>query len=86
MLLRDFLDKEGIMYKDFADDLGINHIYFYTLLSGRRKFTRALAKKVEILSKGRVSRVEALYPEDFQEEKGGGTQMRFNNMPKNEDV
>lgn len=82
MLLRDFLDKEGIMYQDFARDLGINRVYFYNILSGRRKVSKRLAKKIEELSKGRVSRIEALYPEDFQEEDSRGTQMRFNNMPK----
>ena len=57
MLLRDFLDKEGIMYQDFANDLGISRVYFYNILSGRRKVSKRLAKKIEELSKGRVSRV-----------------------------
>lgn len=82
MLLRDFLDKEGIMYQDFANDLGISRVYFYNILSGRRKVSKRLAKKIEELSKGRVSRIEALYPEDFEETDTKGTQMRFNNMPK----
>jgi len=83
MLLRDFLDKEQIMYQDFAKDLGVSRVYFYHLLSGHRKVSKKMAVKIELLTKGRVTRMEALYPEDFVEKQAGGDQMRFSNLPKN---
>jgi len=83
MLLKDFLDKEQIMYQDFAKDLGVSRVYFYHILSGRRKVSKKMAVKIEDLSKGHVSRIEALYPEDFVEKNGEKEQMRFKNMPKN---
>ena len=85
MLLRDFLDKHEIMYQDFAKDLGVSRVYFYHLLSGRRKVSKKMARKIEELTKGHVSRMEALYPEDFIEKENGGEQMRFKTIPKNSD-
>lgn len=83
MLLKDFLDKEQIMYQDFAKDLGVSRVYFYHLLSGHRKVSKKMAVKIELLTKGKVTRMEALYPEDFVEKTESGEQLRFSNLPKN---
>lgn len=72
------------MYQDFAKDLEISREYFYHILSGHRKVSKKMAVKIQELTKGHVSRMEALYPEEFVDQTEKGEQMRFNTMPKND--
>ena len=66
MLLREYLNKKKIRYQDFAEHLGVTRDHVYNVLAGRRRLSSALAKRVEELTDGIVTRMEALYPEDFQ--------------------
>ena len=84
MLLREFLDKEQIMYQDFAKDLGVSRVYFYHLLSGHRKVSKKMAVKIEDLTRGRVSRMEALYPEDFVKKTEEDGNESLNKTPNNQ--
>jgi len=82
MLLRDYLKTENIMVKHFAEMMGTSPTYLSHILKGRRRVGIDLAKKIEQLTDGKVSRVEAIYPEDFEEKNGEHTQMKFNTHPK----
>ena len=82
MLLKDYLDLRGIEYQEFAKALGTSRTYLYHVFSGRKKLNLKRAREVEILTKGMVTRLEALYPEDFEEETAAGKQLRMSIAPK----
>lgn len=83
MLLRDYLKNCGMTHAAFAEKLGTSRVYLCHMLAGRKKIGRELAKKIETATEGKVSRMEAIYPEDFEEERPDGHQLRFPSTPKN---
>jgi DNA-binding transcriptional regulator YdaS (Cro superfamily) len=63
MDLKTWLSSKGVVQKKLADELGLSPSYFSELLSGKRRFNPKLSRKVEELTKGEVSRMELLYPD-----------------------
>lgn len=76
MILKDWLRKEGLLPYQFARQAGFAPATIYKSISGDQRLSARLAVKVEALTSGQVSRTEAIWPEDYQEEVEGGTQMR----------
>ena len=68
MLIKDFLDEKKIAYQDFAEYIGVKRNYFYNMISGRKVFSLELAKKIEEVTKGSVSRLEVLYHTEYVNE------------------
>jgi len=64
MLLKDFLEENGIRHNWFAKKLGISPSYLSEIVNLKKVPNPKLAKKIEELTKGKVSRLEVLYPED----------------------
>lgn len=81
MLLKDYLDLAPIKKKEFAKMININGMYLYHILARRRRVGADLAKRIERETNGIVSRLEALYPEDFEEKTKNGNQFRFPQCP-----
>lgn len=65
MLIKDFLDEKRIAYQDFAEYIGVSRNYLYNMMSGRKAFSLELAKKIEEVTKGGVSRLEILYHREY---------------------
>lgn len=64
MHLKDFLKKSSaIEKKELAEKAGISYAYLYQLASGYRGVTKKMAIKLEQASGGKISRVEACFPE-----------------------
>jgi len=82
MLLKDYIKSNGIRIKDFADSLGTSYNYATQVINGHKRVGVEWAKKIERVTGGKVSRMEALYPEDFVEHSEMGDQMRLSNCPK----
>lgn len=72
MLLKDFLNDRRIHIGKFADAAGIPRPRMYKISCGEISITKADAVRVEIATKGKVSRQEALWPEDFAEKNEDG--------------
>ncbi len=54
--------------KDFAKEIGISRGHLQEIVSGKRRPSIKLAKKIEELTEGKVTKEEMLFPEDFQQE------------------
>lgn len=63
MHLKEYL--KDLSLKDLADDLQITQRHLREIAEGRNKPGSRLAKRIEEVTKGKVTRLEALYPEDF---------------------
>lgn len=59
-----FMNK--ITKKDFAARLQVSRGHLQEIVSGKRKPSVKLAKKIEELTEGKVSKEEVLFPEEFQ--------------------
>jgi len=64
--LDEYLFKTKTSKKDFAEKLGISRGHLQHILSGIKNPSVKLAKKIEELTEGKVSKEEVLFPEDFQ--------------------
>ena len=64
MDFRAWIKSSGISQKKLAQDLAMSQSYLSEILSGKRKINTRLAKRIEDISKGEVSRMELLYPKD----------------------
>ena len=81
MLLKDWLKKEGIRPYVFAKNIGMGAPNMYRCLSQAQRVSAKYALKIEAVTKGQVTRSEALFPEDYVEtDESGGVQIR--NTPK----
>lgn len=79
MILEDWLKKEKINPCKFAKSIGAEPSVIYRNLSGAHKLSAKYAVKVEKATGGEVSRIEAIWPEDFIDKKGKMEQMSFLN-------
>ena len=68
MQLDEYLFRTKQNNIDFAKKLGISRGHLQRILSGDRRPSVSLAKKIEELSKGKVSKEEMLFPEEFKRE------------------
>jgi len=66
MLLKDYLKRYKIKTREFAKLLNMTPNYASQLINGHRKITRKNAKLIEEVTDGKVSRLECLYPEEYE--------------------
>jgi len=59
-----FMNK--ITKKNFAETLKVSRGHLQEIVSGKRKPSVKLAKKIEELTEGNVTKEEMLFPEEFQ--------------------
>ena len=64
MRLKDWKDQKQLKNKDLAASLDIDEGYVTHILKGDRRPSPELALKIEQLTKGMVSRMDVLYPEE----------------------
>lgn len=78
MLLKDWMNKNDIRPYRFAKKAGIDKATFYKILAGTADMSKNVALKIETFTEGEVSRMEALWPELYQEKApDGSVQMTF---------
>ncbi|MEK7339172.1 MAG: helix-turn-helix transcriptional regulator [Candidatus Rhabdochlamydia sp.] len=65
MKLAEYLFRMKMTKKDFAEKLGISRGHLQHILSGTKNPSVKLAKKIEEETRGKVSKAELLFPEDF---------------------
>ena len=68
MYLDEYLFKTKQSKTGFAQHLGISRGHLQHILNGSRRPSVPLAKKIEEITEGKVSKEEMLFPEDFQTE------------------
>lgn len=61
-----FLNRKILKKKDLSKRLGISTTHLNNLINGSQAPSLKLAKRIEEVTEGKVSKVEALFPEDFQ--------------------
>lgn len=62
MDLDEYLFRKKISQTDFALKLGVSRNHLGEIIRGRRTPSVKLAKKIEELTKGEVTREEAMFP------------------------
>lgn len=78
MLLKQWLKREEIPPYKFAKKMGISPATLYRNLNGERRMTAKHAVIVERLTDREVTRTEAMWPEDFEEQTPTiGSQLSF---------
>jgi transcriptional regulator with XRE-family HTH domain len=65
--LDEYLFKTKTTKTAFAERLGISRGYLQHILSGIKNPSVKLAKKIEEITGGKVSKEEILFPEDYRE-------------------
>lgn len=68
MILEEYLilNRHKFTKKDFAKMLGITESHCLRITKGTSKPSLKLAQKIEETTEGNVSKMEALFPEDFK--------------------
>jgi len=69
MILKEFIFRAGITRKHFAEKIGVSPIYIGWLINGKTECSRKMAKKIEEITKGEVSFKEAMFPEEYEDER-----------------
>lgn len=62
MDLDEYLFRKKISQTNFANELGISRNHLGEILRGRRSPSVKLAKKIEELTEGEVTKEEAMFP------------------------
>lgn len=65
MILKDWLKKNNISPNRFSKMIGADPSTIYRTLSEEQKVTPRYAKLIEEATNGEVSRLEAIWPEDY---------------------
>jgi transcriptional regulator with XRE-family HTH domain len=65
--LDEYLFKTKTTKKDFAEKVGISRGYLQHILSGLKNPSVKLAKQIEEVTGGKVSKEELLFPEEYPE-------------------
>ncbi len=66
MILREYITKNSIKIEEFGAMVGIkNRSRVSQLIGGFRLIPLELAKKIELVTEGAVTRLELLYPEEY---------------------
>ena len=68
MKLDEYLFRVKMTKKEFAEKVGISRGYLQHLLSGIKNPSVKLAKKIEEATRGKVTKEELLFPEEYPEE------------------
>ena len=82
MLLKDYVKQKKIDVKELARLVNTSRTYMYHVFNGRRKLNLERARQIEVITQGMVSRIEALYPEDFEEDTACGKQLLMSITPR----
>jgi transcriptional regulator with XRE-family HTH domain len=61
-LLKKWLDSNGISQKEFAGMIGVAPSTVYRVITGKTRPKLDIAKKIETLTNGEVTRWSVLYP------------------------
>lgn len=67
MKLDEYLFRTKTTKTDFAQQLGISRGHLQNILSGTKNPSVKLAKKIEELTVGKVSKEEVLFPDEYEE-------------------
>lgn len=62
MDLDEYLFRKRISQTQFANELGVSRTHLGEILRGRRSPSVKLSKKIEELTKGEVTKEEAMFP------------------------
>lgn len=54
MKLREWIHKEGMLVKEFADKIGYDPDYLSGMMNGTKKTTAKLIDKIKLITKGKV--------------------------------
>ena len=68
MRLKDWLKSNKMSMKLFAKKLNLSYPYIYKYIKGSRRISHDTAIKIEQITGGDISREEALWPEQFNED------------------
>lgn len=80
MLLKDWLKKENMTTYHLAKKLlNCSTGYLYGHINHNKKISAKVAARIEEVTKGEVTRLEVIYPQDFMEKKGESEQLTFIN-------
>jgi len=65
MILYKYLKTNKMSAKRFAELMGVHHETIYRSMKGSQRLSPDNAVKVEKVTNGKVTRLEAMWPEDF---------------------
>ena len=65
-LLKNWLENKGISQKEFAAMIGVAPSTIYRVITGKTRPKLDVARKIETLTNGEVSRWSVLYPIEFR--------------------
>jgi len=69
MNLREYIEKKSINVTEFAETVGVSSRQrMVHLIRGFRTIPLDVAKRIEQVTEGQVSRLEMLYPEEYVNE------------------
>ena len=64
MKLKKYLSQCSIKKSHFADLIGVSPAFITYILQGKKRPSPEVAKKIEEVTHGTVSRIELLYPKE----------------------
>ncbi len=82
MILEDWIKKEGLKKTLVAKRLGMWPSNLYNVLSGKQRMPVKHAKNIEDMTKGEVSRDEALFPELYVDKQEDGSEQMIMPLQK----
>lgn len=65
MKLKEWLKSNKITQAKISADLGLHHRFFSDMINGRQAVGKGLAKAIEEYTKGQVTRLSLLYPDEY---------------------
>lgn len=74
MILQDWIKKEGTNRFRLAQRMNCSHQTVYNIFNGRKKISQKMAVRIEEMTKGEVSRAEAMWPEQYIEKLEDGSE------------
>jgi len=52
--LREYIYRNNLLVKEFADKIGVNKVYFSSCLTGSKPFSKRVAFKIRELTNGEI--------------------------------
>ncbi len=82
MLLRDWLKKNNVKAYKFAAEIGIAAATLYRSMGGKQRLSARYGVRIEEVTNGEVSRLEAIWPEEYSKTTSTSTSDKIIEMPK----
>ena len=82
MILRDWMKREGVNRLHLSKRIGCSPQNVYNIFNGKQLMSQKIAVKIEELTKGEVSRAEAMWPEQYVETMEDGSEQLVMNLQK----